>query len=369
MKTAIVHDYLNQYGGAERVLECLHRLYPDAPVYTIVHDPGRMPDRFRSWDIRPSWINRLPGVRRHYEKLIPLFPAAVESFDLSGYDLVISLSSAWVKGVLTGPQTLHVCVCTSPMRFAWDEYHARLRRQPNPIVRAALAQALQRIRTWDVISSARPDVFVAISDLVSRRIAKYYRRESTVVRPGIDTGFFVPDPAAAREDFYLAASRLKPYKRIDVAVRAFTALGKRLVVAGDGPERRRLQRLAGPTVAFLGRISDGELRDHYRRCRALVFPTHEDFGLTPLEAQACGAPVIAYGGGGALETVVDGRTGLFFGEQTPESLAAALRRFEAMGFDQEEIRRHALQFDQAIFAGRLMEFIERAARRREGRIS
>ncbi|MCU0607681.1 MAG: glycosyltransferase family 4 protein, partial [Candidatus Edwardsbacteria bacterium] len=241
MKTAIVHDYLNQYGGAERVLECLHRLHPGAPVYTIVHDPGRMPERFRSWDIRPSWINRLPGVRRHYEKLIPLFPAAVESFDLSGYDLVISLSSAWVKGVLTGPQTLHVCVCTSPMRFAWDEYHDRLRRQANPIVRAALALTLQRIRAWDVVSSARPDVFVAISDLVSRRIARYYRRESTVVRPGIDTGFFLPDPAAAREDFYLVASRLKPYKRIDLAVAAFNRLGRRLVVAGDGPERRRLR--------------------------------------------------------------------------------------------------------------------------------
>lgn len=361
-KVAIVHDYLNQYGGAERVLECLHRLYPEAPVYTVVHDPGRMPERFRSWDIRPSWINRLPGARRHYEKMIPLFPAAVEGFDLSAYDLVVSLSSAWVKGVLTGPRTLHVCVCTSPMRFAWDEYHDRLRRQANPVVRALLARALQRIRIWDVVSSSRPDIFIAISDLVARRIAKYYRRESAVVRPGIDTGLFSTDTAVPREDLYLVASRLKPYKRIDLAVAAFNRLGKRLVVAGDGPERRRLQRMAGPTVSFLGRVSDEELRDRYRRCRAFVFPTEEDYGLTPLEAMACGAPVIAFGKGGALETVVDGKTGLFFGEQTPASLAAAVGRFEAMTFDPAAIRKHAAAFDQDVFAQQLTAVIAEAWR-------
>ncbi|MRR09516.1 glycosyltransferase family 4 protein [bacterium] len=366
MKTAIVHDYLNQYGGAERVLECLHRLYPGAPVYTIVHDPGRMPDRFRSWDIRPSWINRLPGVRRHYEKLIPLFPAAVEGFDLAGYDLVVSLSSAWVKGVLTPPDTLHVCVCTSPMRFAWDEYHDRLRRQPNPIVRAALARTLQRIRIWDVASSGRPDIFIAISDLVARRIAKYYRRGSTVIRPGIDTGHFSPG-GAPRGDHYFTASRLKPYKRIDVAIEAFNRLGKPLLVAGQGPELARLQRLAGPTIRFLGRIGDEELRDHYRRCRAFVFPTEEDFGLTPLEAMACGTPVIALGKGGALESVVDGQTGLFFGEQTAASLAAAVGRFETMRFEPAAIRKHAERFDQEVFAKQLAAVIAEAWRSRRGK--
>lgn len=358
---AIVHDYLNQYGGAERVLECLHRLYPGAPVYTIVHDPGRMPVRFRSWEIRPSWVNRLPGSRRHYEKMIPLFPAAAESFDLSGYDLVVSLSSAWVKGVLTRPETLHICICTSPMRFAWDEYHERLRRQANPVIRCLLAGVLQRIRIWDVASSGRPDRYVAISDFVAARIAKYYRRESALIRPGIDTSFFVPD-GSAPDNFYLAASRLKPYKRIDLAVEAFNRMGRRLVIAGDGPERRRLERMAGPTISFLGRVSDEVLRDQYRRCRAFVFPTNEDFGLTPLEAQACGAPVIAYGKGGALETVADGRTGVFFTEQTAESLAAAVERFETMRFDPGMIRRHAQKFDQAIFSEKLKALIDTAWR-------
>ncbi|HTY08267.1 MAG TPA: glycosyltransferase [Candidatus Edwardsbacteria bacterium] len=356
MRTAIIHDYLNQYGGAERVLECLHQLYPGAPVYTIIYDPARMPQRFRSWEIRPSWVNRLPGVRRHYEKMIPLFPYAIESLDLSDYDLVISLSSAWAKGVLTTPQTLHVCVCTSPMRFAWDEYHQRLRHS-NPLLRPALAAALHRIRIWDVASSARPDHYVAISDVVARRIGTYWRRPATVIRPGIDTGFFTPGTAATG-GYYLAASRLKPYKRVDLAVRAFTALGLPLVVAGDGPERSALERIAGPSVTFLGRVSDERLRELYRCCRAFIFPTNEDFGLTPLEAQACGRPVIAYGRGGALETVVEGRTGLFFGEQTADALARAVQAFEAMTFDPAQIRRHAESFDQSLFAQRLKTFIE-----------
>jgi glycosyltransferase involved in cell wall biosynthesis len=363
---AIVHDYLNQYGGAERVLECLHRLFPGAPVYTIVHDPGRMPDRFRSWDIRPSWVNRLPGSRRHYEKMIPLFPAAVESFDLSGYDLVVSLSSAWVKGVLTRPGTFHVCVCTSPMRFAWDEYHDRLRRQANPVTRGLLAGVLHHVRLWDVASGTRPDRYVAISDVVAGRIAKYYRRESTVIRPGIDTSFFVPD-GLAPDDFYLVASRLKPYKRIDCAVEAFRRLGRRLVIAGDGPERGRLERMAGPTVAFLGAISDAELLRRYQRCRALIFPTNEDFGLTPLEAQACGRPVVALAAGGALETVLDGRTGTLFPAQTPDSLADAVERSDQVRFDDRAIRRHAQRFDQAVFSDQLMRFIGNAMRGRAGR--
>jgi glycosyltransferase involved in cell wall biosynthesis len=358
---AIVHDYLNQYGGAERVLESLHRLYPEAPVYTIVHDPTRMPERFRSWDIRPSWVNRLPGSRRHYEKMIPLFPAAVESIDLSGYDLVVSLSSAWVKGVLTGPGALHVCICTSPMRFAWDEYYDRLRQRTNPVARGLLAGILHWIRVWDVASSVRPDRYVAISNVVAGRIAKYYRRESVVIRPGIDTSFFVPD-GAARDDVYLVASRLKPYKKIDLAIGTFNRLGKRLVVAGDGPERLRLERMAGQNVTFLGRVSDGELLRQYRRCRALIFPTNEDFGLTPLEAMSCGTPVIAYGRGGALETVIDGQTGVFFSDQTSESLAAAVERFETMRFDPQMVRRRAQNFDQAVFTDGLQALISDAWR-------
>ncbi len=371
LRIAIVHDYMTQYGGAERLLEILHRCFPDAAIHTLVrkrHFRWMSGAEIPRGAVRTSFIQWMPGSAfGEFREYLGLLPAAIEAFDFDGYDIVISNSSAWAKGIITGPHTTHVCYLLSPMRFVWTWHEETLRAYPRP-VRDILGRVLSRIKEWDIASSRRPDLIATVSREVQGRIRSFYRRESEVIHPGIDCTFFSPG-STARGDHYLVVSRLKPYKRIDVAVRAFTALGKRLVVAGDGPERRRLQRLAGPTVAFLGRISDGELRDHYRRCRALVFPTHEDFGLTPLEAQACGTPVIAYGGGGALETVVDGRTGLFFGEQTPESLAAALRRFEAMGFDQEEIRRHALQFDQAIFAGRLMEFIERAARRREGRIS
>jgi glycosyltransferase involved in cell wall biosynthesis len=354
-KLAIVHDFLNQYGGAERVVEVLHSLYPDAPIFTTIHDPDALPDSFRRMDVRTSFMQGLPGWRRHFKKYLPLYPAAVRSLDLRGYDVILSSSSAFAKGVRVPPGAKHVCYCYTPMRFVWDRENY-LADEPVPAAaRLALPAVLAWLRRWDVATSRSVDRFIAISRHIRERIRTAYGRESDVVYPPVDTDWFTPD--GGTDDFYLAVSRLNPYKRLDVAVEAFKRLGRRLVVVGRGPDEARLRRLAGPTVEFAGPRSPERLRDLYRRCRAFVFPGREDFGIAPVEAMACGRPVVAFREAGALETVEEGRSGVFFSPCTADALAAAVRRLDGTPPDPAVVRRSAERFGTEVFRRSLSDVL------------
>lgn len=356
MRVAIVHDLLNQMGGADRMLPIFHDMFPSAPIYTSIWDPKVTDARFRTMDIRTSFMQRLPFIMRHHQPYLPLYPFAFERLDLREYDVVISSSWAFAKGIVTRPEALHICYCYTPMRWAWryEDYIARER--VGFAGRLLLPPFITWLRAWDYTTAARVDYFVSISHAVSARIAKYYRRESTMIMPPVDTSRF--QIASARDDYFLVVSRLIPYKRIDLAVEAFTRLGLPLRIIGSGRYEKKLRRLAGKNITFMGQLSDAEVRDHMARCRALIFPGEEDFGLTPVEAQASGRPVIAYGAGGALSTVIDGETGIFFYEQTVESLMAAVESFRDEQFDPQRIRRHAEEFDTQRFMDRFGRFVE-----------
>lgn len=353
---ALVHDYLNQYGGAERVLEELHTLFPSAPVYTSMYWPEKMSPTIRGLDVRTSFMQRLPMVTRNHQPFLLLYPLAFESFDLSGFDVVISNSSAFCKGVVTAPGTLHICYCLTPMRWVWN-YHAYIEREHIGLAaRMVLPAAISQLRSWDVATAQNVDRFLAISKSVAARIRKYYRRDATVIYPPVNCDAFQV-PACRVEDYYLIASRLIPYKRIDLAVDAFTKLGIRLKISGNGRDLGSLRSRAGRNVEFVGRVSDSELKQLYAGCRGLVFPGEEDFGIAPLEANASGRPVIAYAGGGALDTVVDGHTGILFERQEVECLIAAVRRAEATAWDPDELRAHARKFDRQVFREQLQQFV------------
>ncbi len=356
MKVALVHDWGNQVGGAENVLLALKELFPDAPVYMSMYDPAVMPEVCRTWEICTSFMDRLPLVKRHHQPFLPLYPLAFEQFDFSEFDLVISNKSGFCHGIITPPETLHIDYCLTPTRYVWD-YRSYARREGiGRVANFLLQPLLSYLRTWDRLAADRVDHFVAISSEVQRRIRKYYRRDSVVIHPPVEIDRFTPEDG--HDDYFLIVSRLIPYKRIDLAVRAFNALGWPLKIVGDGRDRPSLERIAGPNVEFLGRVPDGELRTLLQRCRAFVFPGCEDFGIAPLEANAAGRPVIAYRAGGALDTVVEGKTGLFFDEPTPQSLAAAVRALDSMTFDPAAIRQHTLRFDKAVFRRELMCFVE-----------
>lgn len=360
MKIAIVHDWLNQYGGAEIVLEAFKEMFPEAPVYTSMFWPQAMPDFYRHWDIRTSFMDKLPFVKTHHQPFLPLYPLAFESFDLSGYDVVISNKSGFCHGVITSPDTVHICYCLTPTRFVWG-YSEYVRREGlGRLARWLLMPFLNYLRLWDRLAADRVDYFVAISQEVKERIAKYYRRQSTVVYPPVYTDRFKPSPE--RDDYFLVVSRLIPYKRIDVAVEAFNRLGLPLLIVGEGRARRSLEAVAKPNVRFLGRVSGEELAQLYARCRALIFPGREDFGIAPVEAQAAGRPVIAYAAGGALETVIEGKTGLFFHQQTPDALAQAVLEFVRREgeFDPQVIKANALRFDVERFREEMHAVIEKA---------
>lgn len=365
LKIAIVHDYLTQFGGAERVLELLLEMYPGAHLYTLVRQKGDelLEEHINLSKARTSLVQSLPGSPwGQFREYVGFMPVAVENFDLTGYDIVISSSSAWTKGVITGPRTLHVCYLHSPMRFVWDWYHQTVSEHAWP-VRALLKLMLSNIRRWDVLSAQRPDVIIANSREVQARINKYYRRTSQVIYPAVDSEFFVPQNDGGRDDYYLVVSRLKPYKRIDLAVRAFNAIGRRLVVVGDGSEMKKLKSMAGNNIRFVGKVYDRQLLDYYQNCRALVFPTLEDFGLTPVEAQCCGKPVIAFSQGGALETVIDGKTGVFFHLQTEQALIGAVNRFEKISFDRQQIRENGKRFDKKSFSDKFSRMLEEEYRK------
>lgn len=355
MKVAITADWLNTSGGGERVLMQLHRMFPDAPVYTTVCDRDAIPAAMRGWDIRTSFLQRVPFAKRRHQPFLPLMPMAFEQFDMSEYDLVITTSSACAKGVITRPGALNVCYCYTPCRYIWDLYHEYTRGMR---ARALFAPVAHWLRVWDRLSADRVDHFIGISHEVGSRIRRHYRRDAEVVYPPVDVDRIRPN-GLPPEDFYLVVARLVPYKRVDLAVQAASRLGRRLVVVGDGSERRRLEALAGPTVEFLGRRGDDEVAELLARCRAFLFPGWEDFGIAPVEAQAAGRPVIAYGRGGAAETVVDGATGVLFEEQTVDSLAEAMLRADGIAFDPATCRRNAERFGSDVFRAQLGAAIER----------
>lgn len=355
MNLALVHDWLNQIGGAENVLEAMVELYPGVPVYTSMYDPDRMPDIYRGWDIRTTWMDRLPGIYSHHQMYLPLYPAAWNGVDLSGYDVVLSNKSGFCHGVHTG-DALHVCYCLAPTRYLWQFEHYIAREGMSAGTAAILKPVIRSLRRWDYAAAQRVDTFIAISTAIQQRIARYYDRESVIIYPPVEVDRF--EPAPSHEDFYLVVSRLIPYKRVDLAVQACSALGLPLVVAGDGRDRERLEAMAGPSVEFRGRVPDDELKYLMAHCKGFIFPGLEDFGIAPVEAQAAGRPVIAYRGGGALDTVIQGETGVFFDEQTVDSLGEALRRFEEMTFSPAACRANAERFDRAVFDRALASAVE-----------
>jgi len=357
LRVAIVHDWLNQMGGAEQVLEALREIFPEAPVYTSIFDPESMPPRYRSWDIRTSFMQRLPGIIRYYQWYLMLYPLAFESFDLSGYDVVISNKSGFCHGVVTAPETLHVCYCLTPTRFVWMYERYREREDIGRFLNVFLRMLIPWLRLWEQAAANRVDRFIAISRAIQRRIQKFYRRDSEIIYPPVDTDRFRPS-GEPPGDYFLIVSRLIPYKRIDIAVEAFTRLGLPLWIAGDGRDRPALEERAGPNVRFLGRVSDEELVSLLQGCQAFVFPGLEDFGIAPLEAMACGRPVIAYAGGGALDTVIEGKTGLFFREQTADALIQAVQSFNPADFDPSDCRARAEEFSRSAFQQRIKAFVE-----------
>ncbi len=358
MKVAIVHDWLNQIGGAEAVLEALVDIFPNAPIFTSIFDPSLMPPAYRRWDVRTTWMNRLPGIHRHHQPYLFFYPMAFDRLKLDGYDLVLSNKSAFCLGIHTSPGTRHLCYCLTPTRFVWDLESYLGREQAAGPARLLVRPLVKRLQKWERQAAGRVDAFAAISETVRARVKRCYGRDSVVIHPPVDTSRFLP--AGGHDDYFLIASRLIPYKRIDLAVQAFTELGLPLWIAGEGRDRASLQAMSGSTVRFLGRVSDQELGRLFARCRAFVFPGLEDFGIAPVEAMAAGRPVIAYAGGGALETVVEGVTGTFFHEQTPQCLADTVRRFDAAAFDPAVIREHAARFGMNVFRERLGAFVAQA---------
>jgi len=368
LRVALVHYWYVRRRGGERILGVLADMFPEADIFTIVYDPAALSNSVKSHKVTASFLQKLPKVKSYYRALLPFFPLALEQLRLSEYDLVISQESGPAKGVITRAGTCHVCYCHTPMRYLWDMYHDYLDDAPfGSLGRAFYALASHYVRQWDYASAARVDHFVASSQNGARRIRKYYGRGSDVIYPPVDIdSFSVSD---SHDDFYLVVSPLVAYKRIDLAVAACNALGRRLMVIGDGPEKSALMKMAGPTVTFLGFQSDEIVREHYRRCRAFLFPGEEDIGLTPIEAQASGRPVIAYGRGGAVETVggfypaedvnPEEATGVFFAKQSADALKEAILAFEEVEakFSPALIRAQAERFDVSHFKGQLGDFI------------
>jgi glycosyltransferase involved in cell wall biosynthesis len=358
LRVALVHDYLNQKGGgAERVLQSLFELFPHADVYTSIYEAANMPPAIQSMPVYTSFMQRLPGIFSHHRQYLPLYPLAFRSFDLSSYDLVITNTQGFSNGVRLGGAR-SICYCLTPMRWAWNSHEYVGREDFNPAMRAALGPLLTAFRSWDRRVARNIGHFIGISQVVAQRIKAAYGREAAVIYPPVEAARHCL--AADVDDYFLVVSRLAPYKRIDLAVQACTRLNLPLMVVGDGRDRARLEAMAGPTVKFAGFVADDEVvRGYYSRCRAFIFPGEEDFGISPLEAQACGRPVIAFAAGGALDTVRPGITGELFEEQTVASLADVLAAFDASRYDPQGVRAHAMSFDSDVFKERMAEFVER----------
>lgn len=354
MKLAIVHDWLTNMGGAEQVVINFKEVYKDAPIYTTFYNPNNLDDKLKNLDVKTSFLQKKKMVTNH-KKYFPLMPLAFENFDLNEYDVVLSSSSSCAKGVITKPGSIHICYCHTPMRYAWekrDEYLNGMGKLKKKLIKILL----HYMRIWDYASSARVDYFIANSTEVQKRIKKHYKRDSIVINPPVRCNLF--DISETDGDYYFIVSRLVGYKRFDLAVQACSQLGKKLVIIGDGPEKEKLMSLANENITFLGRQPDDVVKKYMSECKALLYPGEEDFGIVPVEAQACGRPVIAYGKGGVLDSVVPEKTGVFFKEQSVESLKEAILKFEKMSFDKQEIRKHALKFDESVFREKIQKYIE-----------
>jgi glycosyltransferase involved in cell wall biosynthesis len=358
-RVALVHDYLNQNGGAEKVLEAIHGLYPVSPVFTSIYAPELMPTEYRDWQIHVSFMQHLPFVHRHHQPYLLLYPKAFERFTFADYDLVLSSSSAFAKGVRVPRGVPHICYCHSPMRFVWDFDRYAKRERMSPLARRMLPLLLSRMRQWDLATAQRVDHFIANSTTVAQRIKQFWNRDSEVIYPPVDTALISPAPADEVGDYYLLVSRLVPYKRFDIVIDAFNALGLPLKVVGTGRARADLERRAGPTIEFLGFVSDEEKHHLFSRCKAAIFPAEDDFGIAQVEVQAAGRPVIALGAGGALDTVVDGVTGVLFQPQTPDGVIAAVRRFETLEFLPGEITARAERFSRDRFEREITRIVDR----------
>ena len=364
MRVALVHEWLTNVAGSERVLLALHELYPEAPIYTSVFVPEEFPE-LADTDVRTSFLQKIPGAKTKHQAFPLLRTVAFERFDLSAYDVVISSCHAEAKGVITRPETLHICYCYTPIRYYWSGYHHYLENPRfgalNPVVKAVMPYMTNYLRLWDRCAADRVDSFVAISEHVAKRIKKYYRRDADVIYPPVNTSWL--SIAGSVEDYFLLVGRLIPYKRADIVVEAFNRMGLPLKIAGTGSELESLRGMAGPNIEFLGRVSDTELGELYSHCQALVFPQEEDFGIVPLEAMAAGRPVIAYRAGGALETVVEGETGMFFDRQDAQSLMEAVRDFDPGRYKPEKARQQALRFDVEVFKEQILHYVDEAWKR------
>jgi len=357
LRVALVHHWLVGTRGGEKVLEAFCRIFPGADIYALVCEPTAISETIKQHCVTTSWIQKLPRASQYYSHYLPLFPFAIEQFDLSGYDLVVSSDAVVSKGVITRPETCHICYCHTPMRYAWSAYHTYLRSIESSWKRKLVPFFMNYLRTWDLASASRVDYFVANSQTVANRIAKYYRREACVIFPPVAvSSFSVAQPI---DDYFLAVGQLVPYKRFDLAIEVFNQLKYPLLVVGEGPEFSKLKRAAGDNIKFVGRLSDVELKHSLSRCRALVFPGEEDFGMVVVEAHACGRPVIALAQGGALETVVPEVNGLLFAEETAQSLADAVQRFVCIEseFQPQLIRSTAAPFDDSRFSAEVTAFI------------
>jgi glycosyltransferase involved in cell wall biosynthesis len=357
VKIAVVHDYFIQRGGAEKLAEAIYNMLPGADLFATVALESRMPESLRHVSVKTSWMQRLPLLEKCYRFYFPLYPLAVSSLDLSDYDLVISSSSGYAKGVRANADAIHVCYCHAPMRWVWNFKSYSARESFGGTVRQILRVVLRALKAWDKGASRQPDHFIANSNVVAKRIARAYHRHAEVIHPPIDVNRF----AISHEEgtHYIVLARLVSYKRIDLAVEAMTRLGRKLFVIGEGPAAESLSAIAGPTVRFVGRASDEYVEEYVRTCRALIFPGEEDFGMAPLEVAAAGRPTIAFKRGGAEETVVEGQTGVFFDEQTSDALVEAILRFEKMQWDPTTIRRHAENFSVPIFELNMRRFLRR----------
>lgn len=367
MKVALVHDYLTQYGGAERVLGEFATMFPGAPIYTLIYDASRTGYAFEDHEIKTSFLQRIPRAASFYRLFPLLMPSAIEGFDFSDYDLVLSSSASYAKGIITHSGTLHACYCHSPMRYAWLNYKKITGDSTYPaLVNRLIPFLLPYIRLWERQASHRVDAYMCNSKFIRKKIKKYYQRNATVIYPPLNFENFHIDPQP--KDYFLLIGRMVPYKRFDIAIEAFNELGLPLKIIGTGPEYENLQKLAKSNIEFLGLVTEEDLPRYYAQSRALIFPQEEDFGITALESMASGRPVIVFGQGGVMESIQEGKSGIVFESQSAESLKGAVKKFQNFSFDPQKIRASVMHFDRMRFRSQVYDFLEEQLRLKDKKL-
>lgn len=361
MKIALVHDYLVQYGGAERVLECFTEIFPEAHIYTIMYDEKLMHGVFEHKKIHTSFLQKFPLAKKRHRIFPLLMPSAIEQFDFSAYDVVLSDSSSYAKGIITSPETLHICYMHTPMRYAWDDCQKYTDDFGLPwIVKKMVPFFMNYIRIWDAVSAERVDKFIANSNFVAKRIRKYYKKEVTVINPPVNVDkFYIQKDAKKKGNYYLMVGRLITYKKHDITIKAFNKLGLPLKIIGRGPELKRLRKIAKSNIEFLERVNDESLPEYYANCKAFIFPQEEDFGIVAIEAMSAGRPLIAYRGGDIVENLEDEKTGVFIEKQNPQSIINAVNKFTKIKFDPNYIREKSLKFNKDIFKSKIYQYVKK----------